>query len=406
MKRVIVDGATALDKVKQGACTEADMSGAEFFAIVGHLKENHSGGQALETDLLKVKRQVDKRRALVQWVGEQFGAAKAPVPKLNVAPPTNEQRPNTARGDFAAPQAARPMPEAPPYAPQTARPSTAQSVAVKDMTPSLNTFAAGKEHVQMTGGEYHGIVAWLKGNGHPEVEDQLMRVKLLGDKKYQLCKYLKENFPHGAAPAPPPTTAPATPPQLAAPQAQPEVWVNEQAAAPPLQQPRFEPEMVESYTQPVPQQLAQPPADPRAAACQNLLALEQVKGSPCPSGLSCAPTWPDPWRIPTSPLPAKSATTPSFPLQLLVAPFRPSILLSPHHLPSLGRLCSAWKSHLHLPSSACRMTWPLQRSRFASLSLQCGAEDVHDPNRHGAQSSMLERSRSLEREGLVEQVVP
>ena len=38
-----------------------------------------------------------------------------------------------------------------------------------------------------------------------EIEDQLMRVKLLGDKKYQLCKFLKEKFPTGAEAAPPMT---------------------------------------------------------------------------------------------------------------------------------------------------------------------------------------------------------
>ena len=53
------------------------MSGAEFFAIVGHLKENHAGGNALETDLMKVKRQQDKRRHLIEWIQQQFGAAKA-----------------------------------------------------------------------------------------------------------------------------------------------------------------------------------------------------------------------------------------------------------------------------------------------------------------------------------------
>ena len=51
MKRVVVVGSEALDKVVKGHCTAGDMSGAEFFAIVGHLKENHSGGSALETDL-------------------------------------------------------------------------------------------------------------------------------------------------------------------------------------------------------------------------------------------------------------------------------------------------------------------------------------------------------------------
>eukprot|EP00966_Prymnesium_polylepis_P204598 4739918-Prymnesium_polylepis.1 len=80
VKRTVVDGATALDKIVHGGCTEVDMTGAEFFAVVGHLKENHSGGSSLETDLMQVKRPVDKRRALVEWVQQQFGAAAPPPP--------------------------------------------------------------------------------------------------------------------------------------------------------------------------------------------------------------------------------------------------------------------------------------------------------------------------------------
>lgn len=139
--------------------------------------------------------------------------------------------------------------------------------------PPDAAFAAGKEHVAMTGGEYHGLVAWLRTNGHPDLEDQLMRIKLLGDKKYQLCKYLKETFPHGLG-APMPTT----PPQYHAPQSQAEVWVNEA----PMQQPQFEqavsaqPEPQQHYVPPT-----QPATDPRTVANQSIMSLEQV----CQAGI-------------------------------------------------------------------------------------------------------------------------
>eukprot|EP00966_Prymnesium_polylepis_P231601 5358329-Prymnesium_polylepis.1 len=59
----------------------------------------------------------------------------------------------------------------------------------------------GSPRAAVTGGEYHGLVAWLRAQGLGEIEDQLMRVKLLGDKKFQLTKFLKEHFPHGAVAA-------------------------------------------------------------------------------------------------------------------------------------------------------------------------------------------------------------
>ena len=65
VKKVVVDGAVALDKFVRGTYTEADMGGVEFHAIVGHLKENHEGGTNLEAELMKVKRQVDHVQPLV-----------------------------------------------------------------------------------------------------------------------------------------------------------------------------------------------------------------------------------------------------------------------------------------------------------------------------------------------------
>jgi len=31
------------------------------------------------------------------------------------------------------------------------------------------------------------LISWLKSHGHAEIEDEVMRTRLQGDKKYQLC---------------------------------------------------------------------------------------------------------------------------------------------------------------------------------------------------------------------------
>lgn len=39
----------------------------------------------------------------------------------------------------------------------------------------------------MSGVEMFDLIGWLKSHGHSEIEDQLIRVRLQGDKKFQLC---------------------------------------------------------------------------------------------------------------------------------------------------------------------------------------------------------------------------
>ncbi|KAL1525978.1 hypothetical protein AB1Y20_020804 [Prymnesium parvum] len=269
VKKVMVDGAGALQKFVSGtATTEADMSGAEYFAIVSHVKENHSDGNSLEADLMKLKTLKDKRRHLIAWIGEQYGAV-APVPKLSFPSPAGQQthRPSTARPDFAG--GARQPVEANPLVPPATARAMEPTAPREDMSPVVNAFAAGKDHLQMTGGEYHGLIAWLKSAGHSDVEELLLRVKLLGDKKYQLCKYLKEHFANGVRPAAP---APAPPPASVRQEAA-EIWVNEEQVPH-----EHAPQMARGLMGNIPLPPNPPVAHPnhRLVAHQSVLALEQT----------------------------------------------------------------------------------------------------------------------------------
>ena len=53
-------------------------------------------------------------------------------------------------------------------------------------------FVEGRDHLKMTGSEYHSLIAWLKSKGHTDIEDMLMKVRLLGDKKFHLVKYMRD----------------------------------------------------------------------------------------------------------------------------------------------------------------------------------------------------------------------
>lgn len=191
VKRVLIDGATALSKFVSGSGVQ-DMTGAEFFAIVGHIKENHPGGNELEIDLMKVKRHADKKRHLQNWIEENIRSTNAQLElqqHLSVVAPL--ERASSARGDLDRGTLQQKHDSS--TQPLLERNSSAPALlAMQDVTDTMNEFAAGKDHLQMNGREYHGIVAWLKAHGHSDVEDNLMRVKLLGDKKYHLVKYVKE----------------------------------------------------------------------------------------------------------------------------------------------------------------------------------------------------------------------
>lgn len=268
-KRVVVDGAASLDRFVSGdASTEADMTGAEYFAIVAHVKENHSSGNELEGELLKMKTLKDKRRHLIAWIGEKYGTAAPPtmVPS-NVVQAS--ARPSTAHADISM-SARNPLSEAQKERPATARTLAAQPLiqqvqppdnkaSYHEMFPVAESFASGRDHLEMNGGEYHGLIAWLKAIGHGDVEEQLLRVRLLGDKKLHLCKYLKELFISGVFSGQPSLNDK----QFPQPQEEAEVWVDDQV--PP---PKYAPPLQSASQQ------AQP--NKRLITNQSILALEQT----------------------------------------------------------------------------------------------------------------------------------
>ena len=75
-----VDAASALKRFTEGGEKADTMSGKEMYAIVDMLKREHGAeAAALEASLLKVKRQLDKKIMLLDWVGEHVGPAAAEV---------------------------------------------------------------------------------------------------------------------------------------------------------------------------------------------------------------------------------------------------------------------------------------------------------------------------------------
>ena len=226
-----LDGSQVLCKYMATGASPADMSGAEFYAVLGFLKRQHGPkGEALEADLMKISRQKDKKLRLADWIAEHHGPPSsaqalmtAPSTPLHAAAPTMPRlnlstalamdepaavaaaRPATSRPALngsqmadifgASPRASAAMPSGA----LTARPSTApapapgaQAAPVADMSVAFASFVGGRDHIKMSGGEYHGLVSWLQSKGHGDIEDLLMKVRLLGDKKFHLVKYMKE----------------------------------------------------------------------------------------------------------------------------------------------------------------------------------------------------------------------
>ncbi|KAL1510540.1 hypothetical protein AB1Y20_006843 [Prymnesium parvum] len=72
------------------------------------------------------------------------------------------------------------------------RPPTA---TILDVQPLLRAFYNGRDAQLMSGGELHAIVAWLskqQGYAHADLEDKVLRIRSLGDKKNYLAKHIRE----------------------------------------------------------------------------------------------------------------------------------------------------------------------------------------------------------------------
>jgi hypothetical protein len=211
--RVVLDGATVLDKYLSGE-PATSMSGAEFYAVVGHLKlQEGQKGDALEAELMKVTRQADKKTRLLEWctqnIGQREPPARSPAPvapqermpaagtpsrsaaeakpellsisRLDLSGALAErdvggqqsarQRPATARPQLGGDAMAGLLGGGPaaPAPPLTARPATASDAGgapLADMSAVVQQYAEGKDHLKMSGSEYYSLVAWLKARGH------------------------------------------------------------------------------------------------------------------------------------------------------------------------------------------------------------------------------------------------
>lgn len=237
-ERVQIDGAAVMVKYAAGDPNEAkSMSGAEMYAILSHLKEGaHADGAAeLEKSMLKLRRQPDKKIHLMEWVIANVGAAAPPKPLANI---DSNVRPTTAPADGGASikrkmggSQAAPAAAETPRAPAAPTPRAA-SLGHADAIGLVEQFAlSGRDHLSMNGAELHGLVQWLQDQGHSDIEDLLLKVRSLGDKKFHLCQYLKTHAEAlTQAPAPVQNEAPAmaatmrqpAPAEMEAPQMQPQ----------------------------------------------------------------------------------------------------------------------------------------------------------------------------------------
>lgn len=253
--KATLDGANVLHKYMGGEDAQS-MSGAEFYAMVGHIKRQEGAkGDALEAELMKISRQKDKKIRLIDWVSQNLGPPAAAAP---VAPPPQQQMPAApAKAATPTPVATENMPpagtpsrmgNAPPPAMDfnvsrldlssamnaerdvggaetargrpataraqlggsamsdllgapasgslTARPSTAPGGAVQDMSVCASAYVGGRDHLKMSGSEYFSLIAWLKSKGQDNVEDNLLKVRTLGDKKLHLVRHMKESCEH------------------------------------------------------------------------------------------------------------------------------------------------------------------------------------------------------------------
>jgi hypothetical protein len=228
-----VDGAAALRRFTVGGAPVDAMTGKEMYAIIDMLKAEHgNAGIELESSLLRLKRQLDKKIALLAWVSENIShiAPKPPLadrtntaalatemPRPATAPSGAEMRQSSLRGPTVTPATSR-------VADDTAilqllndfaggeaglasrwragglraleEPSMATAPA-RLITPSQPPLphTAGRDHLSMTGVEMFDLIGWLKSHGHSEIEDQLIRVRLQGDKKFQLCSCARRPAP-------------------------------------------------------------------------------------------------------------------------------------------------------------------------------------------------------------------
>jgi len=100
-----VDGAAALRRFTEGGVPVDAMTGKEMYAIIDVLKAEYgNAGAELESSLLRLKRQLDKKIALLAWVSEHVGTSHqsllwptAPTPRRSLRTRCDRQRRHPGR---------------------------------------------------------------------------------------------------------------------------------------------------------------------------------------------------------------------------------------------------------------------------------------------------------------------
>eukprot|EP00962_Isochrysis_galbana_P047228 scaffold19235_cov126-Isochrysis_galbana.AAC.14 len=139
-----VDGAAALRRFTEGGVPVDAMTGKEMYAIIDVLKAEYgNAGAELESSLLRLKRQLDKKIALLAWVSEHVGhiAPKPPLAdRTNAAAlAANTLRPATAPSGTDMRQSSLCG-----HAVTTAAPSLTDDTAILQL---LNDFAGGEARI-------------------------------------------------------------------------------------------------------------------------------------------------------------------------------------------------------------------------------------------------------------------
>jgi hypothetical protein len=140
---VSVDGAAALRRFTEGGAAVDSMTGKEMYAIVDLLKQEYGGSAAeLENSLLRVKRQLDKKIALLAWVSDNVCPVAEKLPladRTNKAPPADMARPVTAPPSKQASKAAGDASER-PLTSMSGTPRVADEASLLQL---INALAAG-----------------------------------------------------------------------------------------------------------------------------------------------------------------------------------------------------------------------------------------------------------------------
>ena len=198
VERIAVDPIQALQKFKNRDADAGKMTGKEMYAIIDHLKtsqQHADSAHALENDMMKIKRQFDKKFMLVQWIADNL-IEKSDCEQPHVSEPLAdlsnhpvEERPKTAPPPAGATPAKKHRDSC--GLPRLTQSSNALGLTDFEANRLLDEYASGRDHLTMTGKELYPLISHLSSHGHDDIEDALMKIRHPADKKLHLTHYIK-----------------------------------------------------------------------------------------------------------------------------------------------------------------------------------------------------------------------